>query len=111
MTDTEATASEPATKVKKEKTPEQKAQSHATRVVARALSKLEEGTSEEQKTRWSEGKTKYTSDARKLVRALGKSGVAMQLDETKTAKAKRAAGGRTGGKKGKKAGDDTATEA
>lgn len=102
MTDTEAT--DP----KAEATPEQKAQRHAARVIARALSKLEQGTPEEQKERWTENKTKYTGEARKLVRAMTKDGLTLQLDETKTAKAKRGPGG---GKRGKKAGaGDTGAE-
>ncbi len=87
MTDTEATAPE----AKAEKTPEQEAQRHATRVLAKALSRLEDGTSEEKKARFTENKTKYSGDARKLVKALTKEGVSFSVDETATSKAKRTA--------------------
>lgn len=90
MTDTEATATTA------EKTPAQKAQRHAVRVIARALSKLEEGTPDEVKARWADNKDKYTSEARKVARALNKDGITFQLDEENTMQAKRA------GKRGKK---------
>jgi hypothetical protein len=84
MTDTAATAPE--------KTPEQKANTHAIRAIARAFSKFEEGSPEEVKARWTENKGTYTSQARKIVRALGRDGITLQLDETQTRKAKRSAG-------------------
>ena len=93
MTDTEATATTA------EKTPAQKAQRHAVRVIARALSKLEEGTPEEVKARWADNKDKYTSEARKVARALTKDGITFQLDEENTLQAKRGGGA---GKRGKK---------
>ncbi len=87
MTDTEATAP----KQKAEKTPEQEAQRHVTRVLAKALSRMEEGTAEEQKARLTENKAKYTADARKLVKALTKDGVSFTVNDAETSKAKRAA--------------------
>ena len=100
MTDTEATAdTAEGTADKAEATPEQKAQRQAARTIARALSKLEEGTPEEQKARWSEKKTEYGTQARRLVRALVKDGITFKVDEDAPKKGKRG-----GGKKGKKAG-------
>lgn len=84
MTDTAATAPKP------EKTPEQEAQRHVARVLSRALSKLEDGTPEEKKARMSENKTKYSGDARKLVKALTKEGISFSVDEA-ASKTKRAA--------------------
>lgn len=85
MTDTEATAA------KAEKTPEQEAQRHATRILARALSKLEEGTPEEQKARRSENKAKYSANSRKLIKALTKEGISFSVDPAASSKAKRSA--------------------
>lgn len=86
MTDTEVKAPKP------ESTPEQKMQRQVSRTLAKALSKLEgKGTPEETKARWSEGKTKFTADARKLVKALTREGISFQVNEEGTTKAKRAA--------------------
>ena len=87
MTDTEATAP----KAKAEKTPEQEAQRQATRMLAKALSRLEDGTPVEKKARLTENKTKYSADARKLVKALTKEGISFTVNEAATTKAKRSA--------------------
>ena len=97
MTDTEAKPG------KAEKTPEQKAKTYATRSVAKALSKLGEGTPEELKARWNDNMTNYMIEARKVIRALGKAGVTLQVDEERAAKANR--GG--AGKRGKKGGTES----
>ncbi len=85
MTDTEATAA------KAEKTPEQEAQRQATRVLAKALSRMEDGTPEEKKARLTENKAKYSADARKLIKSLTKEGISFSVNEAATSKAKRAA--------------------
>lgn len=86
MTDTEATADKP------EATPEQAAQRASIKAMARALMKLEgNGSREELKARWDEGKSKYTGDARKLVKALARDGVTLTVNEEDSAKAKRIA--------------------
>ena len=85
MTDTEATAPKP------EKTPEQEAQRQATRVLAKALSRIEDGTPEEKKARLTDNKAKYSGDARKLIKALTKEGIAFSVNEAASTKAKRAA--------------------
>lgn len=87
MTDTEANAPQE----KREKTPEQEANRQATRALAKALSRLEGGTPEEQRTRRSENKDKYSSDAKALVKALTKEGISFVYDEASSAKAKRVA--------------------
>ena len=87
MTDTEATAP----KAKAEKTPEQEAQRQATRVLAKALSRMEDGTPEEKKARLTENKAKYAADARKLIKSLTKEGVTFSVNEAASSKAKRAA--------------------
>ena len=88
MTDTEATAAKP------EKTPEQEAQRQATRARAKALSRIEDGTPEEKKARLSENKTKYSGDARKLIKAMTKDGISFSVEDAASkanSKAKRAA--------------------
>lgn len=86
MTDTEATADKP------ESTPEQAAHRATIKALSRALMKLEgKGSREELKARWDEGKTKYTGDARALVKALAREGVTFTVDADESAKAKRIA--------------------
>jgi hypothetical protein len=90
MTDTET----PAPKAKKPATAEQAAARKATRLVARALARAEGKDGEgDFKTLWETKKTDYAIQARKLVRALTKEGVALSVAE----------GGRKKGKRGKKA--------
>ena len=99
MTDTET----PAPKPKKQATPEQQAARKASRFVARALARTDGKAGEKDfKTRWASKKADYTAEARKLVRALTKEGVALSVTEG----AKKGKGG-----KGKKAAEDQPAEA
>ncbi|WP_375287430.1 hypothetical protein [Sphingomonas sp.] len=98
MTDTETAA--PAPKPKKPATPEQQAARKASRFVARALARADGKPGDKEfKTRWASKKADYTTEARKLVRALTKEGVALSVTEG----AKKGKGG-----KGKKAAGEAA---
>lgn len=97
MTDIEAA------KPKKQATPEQLAARKTTRSVARALARTESKAGEtEFKATWDAKKAHYTTEARKLVRAFAREGLAVTAAESGKVKGKG-----KGGKKGK--GDVAAT--
>ncbi len=73
MTDTEADAP------KKDVSPEQEVNRILYRAVARGLARLDVGEGDF-KTTWTEGRTKYINDARKLTKALRKERVALTVE-------------------------------
>lgn len=106
MTDTAAEAP----KVKKPATPEQAAARQATRSVARALARLEGKPGDDDfKARWNEKKADYTTEARKLVRALTKEGITLAAGEGGRGKGKGKGQGKGKGK-GKQAAEGSAGE-
>ena len=91
MADTAADTKTKDKKAKADATPEQKAARLAGKAIVKALAKGEGGNLKERKARLTENRKEYASQARKLIRAMAAEGISFKLDESKTAKAKRAA--------------------